>query len=114
MAHTAANSYGNPIILEVFNADLDISNLAFGRSGAPLHIKLITFYSAAAGDVFALQTELGDTAKVEVCVSQNINGGTVYVDFGCDGHIFQQGLVFDADIVNSGLSANDRVCIYLM
>ncbi len=113
MAHTAANSYSNPIIIEIFNGDLDISELALGKTRAPIHVRLITFYSAAAADVFALQNKLGVTGEVQVCLAQTVNGGMVQVDFGPGGFIFQDGLVFDNDQVQNGLSANDRAVIYL-
>jgi hypothetical protein len=114
MAHTAANTYkDNVITIEVFNADLDISNLVNGRPHSPVWVKLITFVSAAAGDDFALQDDFGVTAKVFVHLAQNINGGMVVADYGARGHIFSS-LVFDTSEINAGLGAGDDVQIYLM
>jgi len=114
MAHTAANTYKtNPVIIEVFNADIDLSNEIMGKAGTPLKIRMIDFHSAAAGDVFALQEDLGTTGTVVVQMAMNVNGGNTSKYFGPLGHTFQKGLVFDTSEVNSGLGAGDRVLIYL-
>jgi len=106
MAHTAANSTNkNPIIIEVFDADIEISR-------SPITVKAILFQSAAAGDVFALQDGIIITSQVVVTLAQNISGGSVYQYFGPDGHTFDK-LYFDTSEVQSGLSAGDRVIIYL-
>ena len=106
MAHTAANSLTtNPIILEIFNADVTIS-------ATPITVKAITFHSAAAADVFALQDGLLITSHVVVGLAQTVNGGSMILDFGENGFTFDK-LYFDTSEVNSGLGANDRVCIYL-
>lgn len=107
MAHTAANSTNkNAIIIEVFNADVVIS-------ATPITVKAISFQSAAAGDVFALQDGTIVTSQVVVTLAQNINGGSVFQYFGEKGHTFDS-LYFDASEVQSGLSAGDRAIIYLV
>jgi len=113
MAHTAANSYKtNPVIIEVFSADLDISNLINGKPHTPVHIMSISFISAAAGDDFALQDKLGVTGHVVIHLAQNISGGMVEKYYGPNGHIFPE-LVFDTSEVNAGLGAGDQALIYL-
>ena len=113
MAHTPANSYKtNPVIIEVFTGDLDLSNLINGTPHSSVHVSKVVFHSAAAGDVFALQDKEGTTAKVVFTIGQNVNGGTTTVDFGEKGFIFPE-LYFDTSEVNSGLGAGDRVTIYL-
>ena len=109
MAHTAANSTAkNPITIEVFNADITISD-------KPITVKAITFVSAAAGDDFALKTVDSNENTGHICIhlAQNINGGMVSVDFGDKGITFPN-LFFDASEVNAGLGAGDRVEIYLV
>ena len=107
MAHTAANSTAtNPIIIEIFDADITIS-------ATPITVKAITFHSAAAADVFALQDGLLITSHVMVGLAQTVNGGSMILDFGPNGFTFPS-LYFDTSEVNSGLSANDRVVIYLV
>ena len=107
MAHTAANTTDkNPIIIEVFNADITIS-------ATPITVKMITFHSAAAGDVFALQDGLVITSNVVATLAQNVNGGSVSQYFGEEGHTFEK-LYFDTSEVQSGLSAGDRATIYLV
>jgi hypothetical protein len=107
MAHTAANTTKkNPIIIEVFNADIVIS-------ATPITVKAISFQSAAAGDVFALQDGILVTSEVVFTIAQNVNGGSVSQYFGEKGYTFPC-LYFDASEVQSGLSAGDRATIYLV
>ena len=113
MAHTAANSYKtNPIIIEVFSADIDLSKEVNGFPHTPLHIMSIDFISATAGEDFALQDKEGTTAKVLIHLAQNISGGMTSKYYGPNGHIFRE-LFFDSSEVNSGLAAGDQVLIHL-
>lgn len=115
MARTPANQYKkNPVIIEVFNADINLAEEITGNAKGSVTIKLITFVSAAAGDDFVLtEPPAGEDGIVVVHLAQNISGGMVTKDFGPDGQIFSNGLFFDADQLNAGLGAADRVCIYL-
>jgi len=114
MAHTAANNLKtNPITLEVFDADVTVS-------ATPIKVKCITFTSADAKDAFALQTKsVGDAATggtvpvVAVHMTMSIAGGFEALNFGDNGQEFES-LYFDADNINAGLGALDRVLIYLI
>lgn len=113
MAWTAANNLKcNPMQIEVFTANIAVST-------TPITVKRVVFNSAAAGDRFFLQTNNAEetvltrgTPTAAIDIAQNINGGSVIQDFG-DGFTFPS-LYFDANATSqSGLSAGDRVLIYL-
>lgn len=91
----------NPIVFDTFNTDVTLSS-------TPIHVRAITFKSAAAGDVFVLEDRSGNKVVV---LGQNINGGTVTLEFP-EGFWFSQGLYFDQDDTNSGLGSGDWVLIY--
>ena len=115
MARTPTNQYKkNPVIIEVFSSDIDLAEEITGNTRGPIIIKLITFVSAAAGDDFVLtEPPAGEDGVVAIHLAQNISGGMTILDFGSNGQSFNKGLYFDADQINAGLGANDRVCIYL-
>ena len=89
----------NPIVLDTFNADVVISTV-------PIEVRAITFKSAAAADVFALEDANG--VKV-VVLAQTINGGCMILP----GPLRFNSLYFDNDDTNSGLGSGDYVMIYL-
>lgn len=97
----ANSTVTNPIVLDTFTADVTISD-------KPISVKAITFKSAAAGDVFALE----DAAGVKVVVlGQTVNGGSMILAPASPMRF--NSLYFDNDDTNSGLSAGDYILIYL-
>ncbi len=108
MAHTPVNNLStNPITIEIFTGDITVS------AGA-ITVRTITFVSATAGDDFALTTKSAteNIGQVVVHMAQTVSGGMMILDFGHDGQRFDS-LYFDANSINAGLGAADRVQIYL-
>jgi hypothetical protein len=97
----ANNTATNPIVIDTFSTDVTIS-------AVPIEVKAITFYSAAAGDVFALEDKNGTKVLV---IGQTVNGGSMILSPGSPLRF--NSLYFDADDTNSGLGSGDYVLIYL-
>lgn len=91
----------NPIYIDTFSADVTIS-------ATPIKVTKVVFFSAAAGDTFCLEDSKGNYVEHLI---QETNARRVVEDFG-KGFWFMNGLYFDADDVNSGLGAGDKVWIY--
>ena len=73
-----ANSYvTNPIVLDTFNATVDIANLGFGLTTAPVHIQKVVFSNPTASDIVILKDRKA-TVKVEL---EAVDAGTVTQDF---------------------------------
>jgi len=98
------NVNSNPIVLDTFDADITFTR--------PITIRKIVLQSAADGDVFSLKEGQADTGQEVVHIEQ-VAGLQAELDFGDAGFIFTKGLYFDASAINSGLSTNDKVFIYL-
>ena len=113
MAWTPANSLlTNPIVLEVFNADVTVS-------ATPVIVKTITVTAATAGDRFYLKTKAASEAasggtipRVVVDMGIAVAKETEILDFGDGGFEFES-LYFDTSDPTHGLAAGDRVLIYL-
>jgi len=67
-----ANVYdNNPISIDTVSADLDIANLAFGLSAAPISINKVVFTDPTAADVFELQNKAGDVVVSLLVLTTN-------------------------------------------
>lgn len=80
----------NPIVLDTFNADVDIANVAFGLSTAPVCIRKIVFQNPTAGDVVVLKN-----ARLEVVATLKADataGNTTQVEQDFPDGFYCQGL----------------------
>jgi hypothetical protein len=112
LAWTAANSLvTNPIVLEVFNANVTVSD-------SPITVKKVVFLAAGIADRFALQSNQATDATTEprprvvIDMQMSTNTGMEVLDFGDSGFTFPN-LYFDTDSINNSLAAGDRILIYL-
>ena len=101
----------NPIFIDTWNADVVLA-----AKGTPLKIRKILMFSATAGDKFALDNAITDTAgaystQIFMATTQ-ADGKTHEVDFGEDGWCLDNGCVIDVSDC-TGYGANDLVWIYL-
>lgn len=95
----------NPIIIDTFNADFQISI-------HPITVKKVVLYSAAAADKLSLKHGKDDTTLECIRVVQD-SSLQKEVDFKERGHIFPDGLFFDASDQSGLDNGSDRVLIYL-
>lgn len=93
----------NPISIDTFNADVTVA-------AARIKVRKITLVSAAAGDDLVFI----DTLNVPVVhMAQNVAGGMVSLDFGKEGHNFNNGFIYDTS-ASTGLGSGDAVLIYVV
>ena len=100
-----ANTYkNNPIILDTFNATVDIANLAFGKSDVPVFIQKAVFSNPTAADIVILKDR-----KANVVVElEAVDAGQVTQDFDPPLHCDGLQLVTGDQTVTSG-----KVYIYV-
>ena len=83
-----ANNYKtNPIFIDTVSADIDIANLAFGLTDAPIKIKKIHFYDPTAADAIVLKDRVGNIIVELLCLTTNSDVVADYGDeaFRCQG-----------------------------
>jgi hypothetical protein len=83
---TMANSYKtNPIVIDSVSVTVDIANLAFELTTAPVHIEKVVFSNPTANDIVILKDRKG-VVKVEL---EAVDAGQVTQNFipplVCDG-----------------------------
>jgi hypothetical protein len=94
----------NPIFIDTWTSDIVLAN-----KDTPMTIRKIRLFSAAAGDIFALENAVGDQTLRLV---QETNDRMVEVDFHDDGFKFSGGVTIDVSDC-TGLGVGDYVWIYL-
>ena len=100
-----ANVYNkNPIVIDTTNATVDIANLAFGLTTAPVHISKVVFSNPTAADIIILKDRRGSVV-VEL---EAVDAGQVTQDF--DPPLITDGLQL---ITGDQTRSSGKVYIYV-